>query len=261
MASGHSPFFVFLPSAFPALVVSLLVVRIGAGPCIVGHCAMEMNGAGQVRRGIVWMLCWAGVVLTCFAPILARAAETTDIYIGAYGVGAFLEDRMAHVEGTNGLATNLRSGAGLGLRIGIFPDFTKRMVGVELEYFGAYQRQTFSFAENGTVTQGQAGLLVTNSMTNLVLRRPTGRLRPYVGIGIGYSSGWLRNPSIPGRTTQEWESTASLATQYLVGVQGEVTERLYLFVEYKRLAADFHWQGFAQDVRANYLAVGIGLLF
>lgn len=222
---------------------------------------MEMNGAGQVRRGIVWMLCWAGVVLTCFAPILARAAETTDIYIGAYGVGAFLEDRMAHVEGTNGLATNLRSGAGLGLRIGIFPDFTKRMVGVELEYFGAYQRQTFSFAENGTVTQGQAGLLVTNSMTNLVLRRPTGRLRPYVGIGIGYSSGWLRNPSIPGRTTQEWESTASLATQYLVGVQGEVTERLYLFVEYKRLAADFHWQGFAQDVRANYLAVGIGLLF
>lgn len=261
MASGHSPFFVFLPSAFPALVVSLSVVRIGAGPCIVGHCAMEMNGAGQVRRGIVWMLCWTGVVLTCFAPILARAAETTDIYIGAYGVGAFLEDRMAHVEGTNGLATNLRSGAGLGLRIGIFPDFTKRMVGVELEYFGAYQRQTFSFAENGTVTQGQAGLLVTNSMTNLVLRRPTGRLRPYVGIGIGYSSGWLRNPSIPGRTTQEWESTASLATQYLVGVQGEVTERLYLFVEYKRLAADFHWQGFAQDVRANYLAVGIGLLF
>lgn len=222
---------------------------------------MGMSEVGRVWGRAGGLLWWVGASLLCFMPVQTQAAESADVYVGTYGIGSFLEDRMVHVEGAAGLATNIRSGAGLGLRVGIFPEWTRRMVGVELEYFGAYQRQAFRYLESATVVQGHSGLLVTNSMTNLVVRWPTGRLRPYAGIGIGYSSGWLRNPSLPGRTTEEWESTAALSSQYLVGVQGQVTDRVYLFAEYKRLSADFHWKGFAQDVRANYIALGIGFMF
>jgi opacity protein-like surface antigen len=150
---------------------------------------------------------------------------------------------------------------GAGLRVGIFPEFTGRIVGIEVEYFGTAGRFSFLTPSNGGFAEGSAGLVVLNSMANLVVRQPNGPFHPYAGIGLGYASGTLHNATIPGGHTGDFESTAAFAYQFLLGFQGDLTKRTFLFLEYKHLAADFHWGGLALDVRANYVAGGLGIRF
>ncbi len=219
------------------------------------------SGRKQLWDGLqvlAWLVCM-GAPVWWASPV--AATETADVYVSGYGIGSFVEDRAVHVASQHGLTTNIRSGAGLGLRVGMFPEITGRMVGLEIEYFGAFQRMSFVFPSNGQIAQGSAGLAVTNSMANLVVRWPRGSVRPYAGAGIGHSSGMLHNPTIPGRNTGDWDSTASFAYQLTAGLQADLTERVFAFVEYKRLAANYHWNGFAFDLRANYLALGFGLMF
>lgn len=195
---------------------------------------------------------------------MARATESMDIYISGYGIGAVVQDRPVQLANMSSVAANIRPGAGLGLRIGFFPELTRRVAGVELEYFGFYQR--FSFltpnpSGSPGLAQGSSGLLVTNSMVNLVLRRPTGDLRPYAGFGVGYASGVLHSPTIPGRSTGDWDSTAAFAYQFIAGVHAQAGARTFLFAEYKWVAADYHWNGFAMDVRTQAVAFGVGYMF
>lgn len=216
---------------------------------------------GRTRRSVwlglaLWVATWWPGI-----PQVSWATETVDVYVSVYGVGGFFEDRKVSVMSLEGISTNIRSGVGAGLRVGIFPEFTGRALGLEIEYFGTFQRMSFVFPGNGGVVQGSAGLAVMNSMANLVIRWPNGRVRPYGGFGGGYSSGLLHNPTILGRNTGDWDSTAAFAYQFFAGVQGDVSDRLFVFAEYKRLAADYHWNGFALDVRANFMAVGLGIKF
>ena len=209
-------------------------------------------GFNLASRAAVWWFILSGSV---------QATETADVYLSGYGVGGFFEDQKVNVVSRDAVATNIRSGAGVGLKVGIFPEFTGRVIGIEIEYFGTFQRLSFVFPVNGVVAQGSTGLAVMNSLANLVVRWPYGRLRPYAGVGIGYSSAILIDPTILGRNTGDWDSTAAFSYQFIAGVQGNISERMFLFAEYKRLAADFHWNGFGFDLRANYAAVGIGYNF
>ena len=188
----------------------------------------------------------------------AGAAESTDIYISLAVAGGFPDIHEMSLAGREASRSNAYKSVGGGFKVGIFPQVTRRVLGIELEYFGTTGRLS---AANGSGAEGKAGLTVLNSMFNIVLRKPTGEFRPYGGFGVGYSGAILHGADFPGRSNQDFDSTSSFAYQFLGGLQWEVTERAFLFAEYKHLVTDLHWKAVSLDYRANYVLAGVGLNF
>lgn len=191
-------------------------------------------------------------------PPRVWAAESADVYVNVFLAGGFPDIHGMTLAGQNVSGVNARNQVGGGARVGLFPQFTERIVGIELEYFGTTGKLS---ASNSSGAEGGAHLTVLNSMVNLIIRRPTGAVRPYGGVGIGYSGGVLHRADFPGRANRDIDSTPGFAYQFLAGVQWDVSARTFLFVEYKHLVTGFHWKGVALDYQTNYAVGGIGWSF
>ncbi|MBX3123619.1 MAG: hypothetical protein KF854_11095 [Nitrospira sp.] len=190
-----------------------------------------------------------------------QAAESADVYVSLAVVGAFPDNRGLKLGGQGASKVTLYNGLGVGLRIGIFPEFTNRIVGVEIEYFGSTGRLLSAPSENSSWREATAGLTVTNSMTNIIARKPDGKFRPYAGLGVGYSSAILHGANFSGRTNQDFDSTAAFSYQMITGFQYSVSGRTFIFSEYKRIMANFHWTDVSLDYHSNYALAGIGWVF
>jgi opacity protein-like surface antigen len=188
----------------------------------------------------------------------ARATESADLYISLAVAGGFPEIQGMSLAGREVGNSNAYKSLGGGFKVGMFPQVTRRVLGIELEYFGTTGRLSMA---NSSGAEGKAGLTVLNSMFNIVLRPPTGEFRPYCGFGIGYSGGILHGADFPGRSNQDFDSTSSFAYQFMGGLQWEVRGRTFLFAEYKHLVTDLHWKAVSLDYRANYVLAGIGWNF
>lgn len=188
----------------------------------------------------------------------ARAAESADIYISVAVAGGFPEIQDMSLAGREVSRSHAYKSVGGGFKVGVFPQVTRRMLGIELEYFGTTGRLS---AANSSGAEGKAGLTVLNSMFNIVLRQPSGALRPYGGFGIGYSGAILHGADFPGRSNQDFDSTSGFAYQFIGGLQWEVSEQAFLFAEYKHLVTDLHWKAVSLDYRANYVLAGVGWNF
>lgn len=205
--------------------------------------------------GFVWGLSLQGIVV----PLSQTwAAESAEVYVNVFLAGGFPDIHGMTLGGQDASQVNARNQVGGGLKVGLFPLFTERVIGIELEYFGTTGKLS---ASNNSGAEGRADLTTLNSMVNLVVRRPTGSLRPYGGVGVGYSGGILHRADFPGRANREIDSTPGFAYQFIGGVQWDVDTRTFLFAEYKHLAADFRWKGVALDYRANYAVGGVGWSF
>ena len=191
----------------------------------------------------------------------ASAAESADIYISLSVAGGFPEIRGMNLAGREVSRAGVDSSVGGGFKVGIFPEFTRRALGMELEYFGTTGKLSALIYQNGGVAQSSSGLAVLNSMINLVLRPPSGEFRPYGGLGIGYSGGILHGANFPGRANQDFDSTPAFAYQFMGGLQWEGSGRTFLFAEYKHLVSTFHWKAVSLDYHANYAVGGIGWNF
>lgn len=199
-----------------------------------------------------------GLIAEC-APV--RAAESADVYLSVAGVGGFPESRGMSLAGRATDELDIHTSIGGGLKVGIFPQWTQRALGLELEYFGTAGRVSTRSVHNGNASEGRAGLIVLNSMFNVVLRKPSGAIRPYGGGGIGYSSGILYDSDLPGRANRGFDSTPGFSYQFLGGVQWDIGARVFLFTEYKYLVTAFHWKGAALDHHAHYALAGLGWSF
>lgn len=188
----------------------------------------------------------------------AGAAESADIYISLSVAGGFPDIQEMSLAGREASRSHAYKSVGGGFKVGLFPQVTRRVLGIELEYFGTTGRLS---AANSSGAEGNAGLTVLNSMFNIVFRQPTGEFRPYGGFGVGYSGAILHGADFPGRSNQDFDSTSSFAYQFLGGLQWEVSERAFLFAEYKHLVTDLHWKAVSLDYRANYVLAGVGLNF
>ena len=188
----------------------------------------------------------------------AGAAESADVYVSVAVAGGFPDVQGMSLAGREASRSNVYQSVGVGFKVGIFPQVTRRVLGIELEYFGTTGRLS---AANSSGAEGKAGLTVLNSMFNIVLRKPTGELRPYGGFGIGYSGGILHGADFPGRSNQDFDSTSSFAYQFISGLQWEISERAFLFAEYKHLVTALHWKAVSLDYRANYVLAGFGWNF
>lgn len=188
----------------------------------------------------------------------ADAAESADIYISLGVAGGFPDLQEMSLAGREASRSNAYKSVGGGFKVGLFPQVTHRVLGIELEYFGTTGRLS---AANSSGAEGKAGLTILNSMFNIVLRKPTGEFRPYGGFGVGYSGAILHGADFPGRSNPDFDSTSSFAYQFMGGLQWEFSERAFLYTEYKHLVTTPHWNAVSVDYRANYVLAGIGWNF
>jgi opacity protein-like surface antigen len=188
------------------------------------------------------------------------AAETADVDVGLYALGAFPSDQGMFAQGGNPSDSRITNGAGAGIKASVFPHGLGNIIGIGLESSGHGSEISFSSPVNvGSAVS--TNLWVFSTMVNLTLRYPGNAFVPYIGVGGGYSSGVLTHADIPGRSDRDFEGSWALGSQFFGGLQGNVTEKIYLFSEYKYFSANYHWKQLALDFRSHYALFGIGLRF
>lgn len=202
----------------------------------------------------------AALMMALLQPSLLIAAETVDVDLGLYAVGAFPSDQGLYAQGGNPSDIRISNGVGAGIKVAVFPHYFRSLIGIELESFGHGSEIAFSSSVN-TGSTASTNLWVFNSMANLILRYPGRTFVPYIGVGGGLSDGMLTHAEIPGRSDRDFEGSWTFGYQFLGGVQGNVTEKVFLFSEYKYFSADYHWKQLALDFRSQYVLFGIGLRF
>lgn len=193
-------------------------------------------------------------------PGWGAAAETADVDVGLYALGAFPSDKGLFAQGRNPSDTRITNGAGAGIKAAVFPHGLGNIIGIGLESSGHGSEISFSSPVNAG-SAASTNLWVFNSMVNLTLRYPGKAFVPYIGVGGGYSSGVLTHSDIPGRSDRDFEGSWAFGSQFFGGVQGNLTEKVFLFSEYKYFSANYHWKQLALDFRSQYVLFGIGLRF
>ncbi|MFO0732310.1 MAG: outer membrane beta-barrel protein [Nitrospiraceae bacterium] len=210
----------------------------------------------------MWLVaCAAGLLLLLGFPPTGLTAEFGDIELSAYALGSWPRDNGIFNQGST-VDVSIKQGFGAGLKAGLFPQFTNRILGLELDSSGHGGALSFpnrpNSQDHGT---GRSNLLVLNTMFNLILRYPGETVRPYVGIGADWSHGTLLNPNIIGRADKDFETARALGHQYVGGVQIAVTPKVFVFGDYRYFSANYHWDGLAVDFRTHYGLIGAGLRF
>ncbi|HMS84539.1 MAG TPA: outer membrane beta-barrel protein [Nitrospira sp.] len=202
-------------------------------------------------------------VLLCHLGFIerARSAEFGSIEIGGYALGSWPKDQDLYNRGTT-VPASVQSGFGAGFTVGLFPTMLRGIIGLAFDSNLHGGALSFSnIAQGQRNERGRSDLLVSNTTANLVFRYPGERVRPYIGAGVGWSSGTLLNPNIAGRNDQDFDSTYAFVHQFLGGAQVSLTTKVFLFGEYRYVSANYHWEKLAFDFRTHYGLFGIGLRF
>jgi len=203
---------------------------------------------------------WIAFTMVFMQTGQVSAAEIADANISLYSLGAFPSNQGLYAQGGNPSDTRITNGVGAGIKVAVFPRYFGRIVGIELESFGHGSEIEFSSSRSAR-SPASTNLWVFSSMVNLILRYPGNALVPYIGIGGGLSDGVLTHANISGRSDQDFEGSWTFGYQFLGGVQGDLTEQVFLFSEYKYFSANYHWKQLALDFRSQYVLFGVGLHF
>ncbi|MCW5798759.1 MAG: OMPb-brl domain-containing protein [Nitrospira sp.] len=204
-----------------------------------------------------------------------QAAAKTEVYIGFYMQGSRPLNRAFRFQEDPFTNTDVQGGLGGGLKVGFFPAFAGRYIGLEAEVSGLDGKVNAPSATSGGVTRSANFRLQSiNAMANLLLRYPGETIQPYVGIGAGLSGGFARDLNLQHSTigvVRENAADGAFAYQLIGGVRANVTDRIFLFTEYKYLVANYQWESefadgshgpsFTLNYRAHILAGGLGVTF
>lgn len=193
-----------------------------------------------------------------------------DWYISLYVLGTLPENENLSVGGTVIQDTSIGGAVGVGVKAGLFPSFTNKIIGFEIETFGHGGTVKASQTQgSGGVTQAEGNLVLLNTMVNLLVRYPGEILQPYLGMGGGVSLGFLSDVNIQRGNDLLTGSSGSgaFAYQFLGGLRANVSKRVFLFGEYKYFVADHEWEseGSGPSTSLNYhtqiISGGVGLSF
>jgi len=235
----------------------------------------------SLRRGLffrvifamVGLLAWSGGVWGQELPPAPPSAseQKFDLLLSGHVFGLFPRDKDVSVGGSRVHDTDVRGTIGAGIKFELYPWFTKKIVGAEVEAFGFGGSLRAPRAATGSgTTHVQGNLAVLSTMYNVMLRYPGDRLQPYVGVGVGSSTGLLYNVNIQNGNTGLSGSSADFAFAYQVlgGLRAFVTRHLFLFGEYKYYVTRYGWDGegagssrVTLDVRAQIVSGGVGWSF
>ena len=220
-------------------------------------------------------------VFCCAIWLLAQPAQGQDtalearssldrgpeIYAALYLLGSLASNRNLSLDGEELPLTTVRNGGGGGFKAGVFPAFTGYVVGIQAESFGLGHEVTApaSIGSSG-MQSGRGTLFAWTTMVSLLIQYPGTVLKPYAGAGVGWSSSYLFDAQLTkGPVTQSGTARdISAAYQYFAGLRGQLTERVFVFGEYKYFASRYQWSGSLEpslDFRTHLIAIGVGLSF
>ncbi len=181
-------------------------------------------------------------------------AQDSKYYIAAYGGYAFSEP-LKNIEGKGAFASNifpdrdLNSSPLLGLKIGFIPGKNVTWFGIEGEIFVTSPR---AIPQTNVIGTGSANFEVITYALNWVLRYPGERFQPYVGAG----------PSlVKGESDQAGGSATGLGLNLLAGMRLALSERLFVFSEYKYNRSTLEFSRVQVDYRLHGVVGGIGVTF
>lgn len=198
-----------------------------------------------------------------------------EFYVSVYVQGSRPLNRPVRLQEDPFTNTDVQGGLGGGLKVGFFPAFAGRFVGLEADLSGLDGKVNAPVATTGGVTRSaNFRLQSVNVMANVLLRYPGETIQPYIGIGAGLSGGFARDLNLQHSTfgtVHENAADGAFAYQILGGVRANVTERMFLFTEYKYFVANYQWESeiangargpsFTMNYRAHILSGGIGFTF
>ncbi len=209
------------------------------------------------------------------SPEVKQEGESTEFYVSIYMQGSRPLNRPVRLQEDPFANTDVQGGLGGGLKVGIFPAFAGRFVGFEADLSGLDGKVHAPSATTGSVTRSANFRLQSiNVMANVLLRYPGETIQPYIGIGAGLSGGFARDLNLQHSTigtVHENAADGAFAYQILGGVRANVTERMFLFTEYKYFVANYQWESelpngapgpsFTMNYRAHIISGGIGFTF
>ena len=219
------------------------------------------------------------------APTVAKSAtvspeakqdeEKSEWYVSVYLQGSRPLNRPVRLQEDPFANTDVQGGLGGGLKVGFFPAFTGRLVGLEAELSGLDGKVNAPTATTGGVTRSASFRLQSiNALANVLLRYPGEVIQPYIGVGAGLSGGFARDLNVQQSsigTVHENAADGAFAYQFIGGLRANVGERLFLFTEYKYFVANYQWESelangsrgpsFTLNSRMHVLAGGLGFHF
>ena len=194
-----------------------------------------------------------------------------DLLLSGHVIGLFPQDKDLSVGGNRISNTDVRGTIGAGIKFDIYPWFTKKIVGAEIEAFGLGGNVRAPRTTSGTgTTQAQGSLIAITTMYNLMLRYPGETVQPYIGVGAGSSIGIVYNANIQSGNVglSGISGDLAFAYQFLGGVRAFVTKKLFLFGEYKYFVTKYSWdsegagnQRIKLDFQTQVVSGGVGWSF
>ena len=218
----------------------------------------------------------SGAAKASAAPTEAKPEEVkTEFYVSVFMQGSRPLNRPARLQEDPFSNTDVQGGLGGGLKVGFYPAFAGQFVGLEAELSGLDGKVNAPSATTGGVTRSANFRLQSiNAMANVLLRYPGETIQPYLGIGAGLSGGFARDLNLQHSnigTVHENAADGAFAYQFLGGVRANVTERMFLFTEYKYFVANYQWESelangargpsFTLNYRTHIISGGVGFTF
>jgi opacity protein-like surface antigen len=213
------------------------------------------------------------------APAVAAKAEQAEEqgerYVSLFVQGSHPLNRPIRLQDDPFTNTDVQGGLGGGLKVGIFPAFAGRVLGLEAELSGLNGKVDAPTGTTGGVTKSANFRLNSfNAMANLLLRYPGEVIQPYIGAGAGVSGGFARNLNIRQSTIgviHENAADGAFAYQLLGGVRANVSDHLFLFTEYRYFVTNYQWESeladgshgpsFTLNYRTHIISGGLGFRF
>lgn len=200
-----------------------------------------------------------------------RPEKKVDLLLSGHLIGVIPENKGLSVGGSTIPNTDVRGTIGAGVKFDVYPWFTNKILGAEIEAFGLGGSVRAPRTTSGAgITQARANVISVSTMYNLMLRYPGDILQPYIGVGVGSSTGILYNVNVQSGNTSlsgnagDW----TFAYQFLGGIRTFLTPRFFLFGEYKYYVAKYSWDSegagnpkIKLDFQTHLVSGGLGWSF
>jgi len=205
------------------------------------------------------------VVILFLIGILVAADGTSlaqygSFYGGVYGGYVWPQDMTWQSESTGeNITLGIENGGLIGFKFGfILPQ--ARMIALELDYHHLFET---NYGPGGNSQVSESGdIFLDNFFFNLILRYPRGWVRPFVGVGIGFSSVNFSNAeTVGGGSFYQEEYETSFAWQFLGGLNFQIAPNLSADLTYRYFGTDPHLAFVDVEYRASMVSLGLNFHF
>ncbi|HOD35094.1 MAG TPA: outer membrane beta-barrel protein [Syntrophales bacterium] len=190
-------------------------------------------------------------------------AQYRPFYVGVFGGYTMPEDMEVSSSAVGDYHIDLDNGGMLGVKFGYIPPGA-RFLALEFELNGMwndYDRQAVFTTPFRGEEEGDATL--ANFMFNLLFRYPEGRIHPYAGFGIGWSSVTLDGKEYADgvlAATYDDDDT-SFAWQFLAGLTFEIAPSLELDLGYRYFWTEPEFGVSDVEFKSHIATIGLNFHF